>query len=78
VYFEAVLGDVIGAGLGIFGGAALAAITGRGMPETAGLWMIFAGGLSVAFGMGRALRAIRAGKVFRGGRPFICPEQPPR
>jgi hypothetical protein len=78
VYIEAVLGDFIGAGLGIFGGGILAAFTGRGVPQTVGLWMIFAGGPSAAFGMGRALQAIRAGKAFRGGRPVIGHEQSPR
>jgi len=71
VYLEAVVGDVIVAGLGIFGGAALAAIAGHGMPETVGLWMMSAGGLSAAFGTGRALQAMHAGKVFRRGAPLI-------
>jgi hypothetical protein len=78
VYFEAVVGDVIVAGLGIFGGAALAAIAGRGVPETVGLWMMSAGGLSAAFGTVRALQAMRAGKAFRGGGPVIGRDHSPR
>lgn len=68
VCFEAVLGNVIGAALGIFGGATLAAVTGRGAPQTAGLWMMFAGVIFAVLIVGRALQAMRAGRAFRRRR----------
>jgi len=70
VFMEAVFGNVIGAAVCVFGGALLAAITPRGLPESVGLWMMAAGIVFSALVVARALQAVRAGRAFRRhGRP---------
>jgi hypothetical protein len=64
-YYEAALGDIVLGGLGIFGGAVVAGVTGHGTPEAAGLWLMAAGVISALIGLGRVLQAIRSGRAFR-------------
>jgi hypothetical protein len=68
VYFEAGVGNMIGAGVALIGGVV---VTLTGLPYQVGDWFFLAGLLCALIFLARLRQALKAGKAFRGGEPII-------
>jgi len=64
VYFEAAVGDMIGAGVAVIAGAVVAATA---LPYQAATWTFVAGTFLALVALFRCRQAFKAGKAFRGG-----------
>ena len=68
VYFEAAVGDMVGAAGALIGGVLVLA---TGLPYQVATWLFVVVALSGLIALVRFRQALKAGRAFRGGEPII-------
>jgi hypothetical protein len=68
VYFEAAVGEMVGAAVALIGGVVVLA---NGLPYQVASWLFVVLALSGLIALVRFRQALKAGKAFRGGKPII-------